>query len=64
MAWLAKDIWGREFIFDKHPYYSIGHWHHPNGLSGSTIKLPSGSINKLIGRELTYKDEPVELKED
>ena len=25
--------------------------------------IPRGSIKKLIGRELTWKDEPVELKE-
>lgn len=27
------------------------------------IMLPKGSIKKLIGRELTWKDEPIELKE-
>lgn len=26
------------------------------------IELPKGSIKKLIGRELTWNDEPVELK--
>ncbi len=26
------------------------------------IELPKGSIRKLIGRELTWEDEPVELK--
>lgn len=26
------------------------------------IILPRGSIKKLIGRELTWKDEPVKLK--
>ena len=28
------------------------------------INLPKGSIKKLIGRELSWKDEPVELKEN
>lgn len=28
------------------------------------IDLPKGSIKKLIGRELSWSDEPVELKED
>lgn len=28
------------------------------------IELPKGSIKKLIGRELSWKDEPVELKEE
>lgn len=29
-----------------------------------SITLPKGSIRKLIGRELTPEDEPVELKQD
>lgn len=29
----------------------------------SCIELPKGSIKKLIGRTLTWDDEPVELKE-
>lgn len=30
----------------------------------SVVILPKGSIKKLIGRELKWKDEPVEIKED
>lgn len=32
--------------------------------SSMAIRLPKGSIRKLIGRELTWEDEPVELKEE
>lgn len=28
------------------------------------INFPKGSIKKLIGRELSFSDEPVELKEE
>ena len=28
------------------------------------VELPKGSIRKLIGRELSWNDEPVELKEE
>lgn len=28
---------------------------------GAMIELPKGSIKKLIGRELTWEDEPVEI---
>lgn len=28
------------------------------------IKLPKGTIKKLIGRDLSWQDEPVELKEE
>lgn len=30
----------------------------------SKLTIPNGSIKKLIGRELSWKDEPVELKEE
>ena len=30
----------------------------------NAIVLPKGSIKKLIGRDLTWQDEPVELKEE
>jgi hypothetical protein len=29
---------------------------------GNYIKLPKESIKKLIGKELTWSDEPIELK--
>ena len=29
---------------------------------GYSIELPKGTISKLIGRELSWDDEPVELK--
>lgn len=32
-------------------------------LSGP-INLPKGSIEKLIGKKMTWKDEPIELKEE
>lgn len=28
------------------------------------VELPKGTIKKLIGRELSWDDEPVELKEE
>ena len=35
---------------------------HAAGYSWKWCNLPKGSIKKLIGRELTFDDEPVELK--
>ena len=61
MAWLVKD--GRdntEWIYQYKPERESGHgfwW-----LGGDVIELPQGSIKKLIGRELTFEDDPVELK--
>lgn len=31
---------------------------------GYSIELPKGTISKLIGRGLSWEDEPVELKEE
>ena len=33
-------------------------------LPEGAIKLPKGTIKKLIGRDLSWNDEPVELKEE
>ena len=33
-------------------------------LPEGAIKLPKGSIKKLIGRDLNWNDEPVELEEE
>lgn len=57
MAWVATNGNGKEFLFEKKPYRSgrgeYGYWN------------PTYSgIKKLIGRELSWSDEPVELKEE
>ena len=62
MAWVAVDKNGDEFIFDLKP-------HRWNDLFWTKdfvddIYLPKGSIKKLIGKDLTWKDEPIELKEE
>ena len=58
MAWIAVDKGGHEIISDSYPIFdimtSIDKW----------IYLPKGTIKKLIGRDLTWQDEPVELKEE
>ena len=62
-VWLAVDEGGYEYKFTEKPY----RWH--NGIvpiwtskgKGNRVSLPSGSIQKLIGRELTWEDECVEI---
>lgn len=61
--WLAVDEDKEEVIFDKKPIRGM------NGFpfwsceyeDGSVIYAPYGSIEKLIGRKLTWSDEPVEI---
>ncbi len=31
--------------------------------AGNMIMLPKGTIRKILGRDITWKDEPVELKD-
>ena len=58
--WLTVDYYGIEKAFWNKPRRceKHGEWW------GDNMALPKGSIKKLIGRELTWDDEPVELKEE
>lgn len=65
MAWLAVNGDGSEHIFANKPYRNTDphfgtKWE--GGWLSSYIELPKGSIEKLIGRELSWSDEPVEFK--
>lgn len=70
MAWLVVARNGQEYIFDKKPHRHLqGYWEDSvelkiNGYEEETITysscilLPKGSISQLIGRSLTWDDEP------
>ena len=69
MAYLAVDKDGTETIYFRKPFrgkkYHDGIW-LPSVYERDEqtyINLPPGSIAKLIGRELTWSDDPVELKD-
>ena len=67
MAWVAVDEDKSECVCDYKPqrFMSIGDNRKAWDIdSGDILSLPKGSIEKLIGRKLTWEDEPVELKED
>lgn len=61
MAWLAVNKDGTEVITDNinntHRNMFGGYWY----CCSQIIVLPKGTIKKLIGRELTWNDEPVEI---
>lgn len=59
MAWVAVDKIGEELISRTEPFRVGDYW-----IGYSIFHLPKGSIKKLIGRDLTFDNEPVELKED
>ncbi len=62
MAWLAVDVYG-EYIFERHPYRDTMDFLLHN-VSEHFVKLPRGTIKKILGRPLTWQDDPVELKEE
>lgn len=62
MAFVATDSDRAEWMYETKPTrQSYNDRWRCEGESDSMIELPKGSIRKLIGRELTWKDEPVEL---
>lgn len=79
MAWVAVNKNGSEGIFRYKPYrkdpdksiyklWEPEYWSDEDssdyGNEDSEVFLPKGTIKKLIGRELTWENEPVELKEE
>lgn len=67
MAWLAVDQWGDEMVCDGKPerLKGSGSWEYLTSVEGEMVDfiiyLPKGSIEKLIGKQLTWGDEPVEI---
>nr|DAF54468.1 MAG TPA: hypothetical protein [Siphoviridae sp. ctKwY15] len=70
MAWVAVDKNGSEAIYEEEPVRNSDYdtWLSIRcdvlGRGTDFVLIPKGSIKKLIGRELSWKDEPVELKGD
>ena len=62
-AWLCVSYVGIELMFASKPHKIDSCWQDNNGYC-KCLELPKGSIKKLIGRELSFSDEPVELKGD
>ena len=60
MAWLAVDMDKAEFIYNEYPERGDGVF-DPD-IKCNFAELPKGTIKKLLGYELTWEDEPVELK--
>lgn len=62
MAWLAVSIDGTERIYSDKPIADGAGWWVCKGYLDQCVTLPHGSIAKLIGRELTWEDEPVKIE--
>lgn len=65
MAWVAVDKSGRECIYQFRPLrIEVTSKFMPRYNYSVSLVLPKGSIKRLIGKDLTWEDEPVELKEE
>ena len=65
MAYLCVDRNG-EYIADNEPirdFFEWIGWRYVYGESCTLISLPKGTIKKLIGKEMTWEDEPICLEE-
>lgn len=62
MAWVAVDKNGFEYIYDSCPERGKCVFDPEGNLH--CVGLPKGTIKKLIGKDLTWEDNPVELKEE
>lgn len=60
MSWLAVDKSGAEYVYEAEPERLDNFFTSSNRTD--SVELPKGSIKKLIGIDLTWEDEPVELK--
>ncbi len=65
MAWVAVDFYGTEYISENKPirdsadyFWTSQYWF----FYLNKVRLPKGTIKKLIGKELSWKDKPIELK--
>ena len=63
MAYLCADK-GGEYIADNKPtrnFFEWEGWENTDGESCTLISVPKGTIKKLIGKEMTWEDEPYEM---
>jgi hypothetical protein len=60
MTWLCVDKNGSERAFDGPPTRTEKSWTISYDAT-SCVELPKGSIEKLIGRKLTWRCNPVEI---
>jgi hypothetical protein len=69
MAWIARDLSEDLYVYDSKPvrddeFYG---WIIPDAFryeifDFNRVELPSDADEKLIGRHITWEDNPVELK--
>ena len=66
MAWIVRSKGSSLWIFNNKPKRGYSTWLTPfNWVTGVTqiaIQLPSDADEKLIGRHISWEDEPVKIE--
>lgn len=65
MSYLCVDRSG-EYIADNKPtrnFFEWQGWENTDGVSCTLISVPNGTIKKLIGKEMTWEDDPIYLED-
>jgi hypothetical protein len=64
MAWVAVDIDGSEYMYNYKPVRILKYknWYNRTVCNAKHIKLPKGTIEKLIGIKLTWDNDCIKLK--
>lgn len=61
MAWLCCDEDGTDVLFVEKPSRNIEEGAWVRGKDTRIVELRKGASKQLLGRSLTWKDEPVEI---
>lgn len=64
MAYVVVDKCGTEKIFRDEPKRKSGYWvidENSMFIYPDMVFLPKGTIKKLIGREMSWEDDPIDI---
>ncbi len=64
MAWVAVDIDGSEYMYNYKPVRILKYknWYNRGVCNAKHIKLPKGTIEKLLGVKLSWDNDCIKLK--
>jgi hypothetical protein len=62
MGWIAVDRDGTEHQFNSKPIKGRTYFYPGIDVDRTVVKLPDGTIEKLIDQKMSFDDEPVEIK--
>lgn len=62
MSWISVNLDGTENKFISKPTKGRTYFYPGIDVDRTVIRLPEGTIEELIGKKLTFDDDPVEIK--